>query len=382
MTERILTNARLVLADTVMDGTLVVSSDGTIAAIEAGRSGAPGALDLEGEFLIPGLVELHTDNLEKHVTPRPGVRWPAVSAVIAHDGQVAAAGITTVFDALALGDVSEKSDRLATLDDMATGIAEGQATGALRAEHFLHLRCEVSSADAIRRFEHFADWPLVRLVSVMDHTPGQRQFVHLSKYAEYYQAKFRMSDEQLAAFIADRRADQERWSAPNRRAIADGCRARGLALASHDDATTAHVAEASEDGCMLAEFPTTLEAAEECRRRDIAILGGAPNLLRGGSHSGNVSVGDLARRGLLDILSSDYAPVSLLQAAFALGREQGGEHGLPAAIATVTSTPAARAGLADRGALAPGLRADLVRVAERGGWPVVRGVWKAGERIA
>jgi len=215
----------------------------------------------------------------------------------------------------------------------------------------------------------------------MDHTPGQRQFRCIDAYRAYYQGKNGMSDEEFERFQAERVANAAEWSDRNRRALSERARARGLIVASHDDASAAHVEEAIRDGVTLAEFPTTVEAAEASRAAGMRILMGGPNLVRGGSHSGNVSVADLADRGALDILSSDYVPFSMLQGAFVLGERAGWY--LPRAIATVCSGPAAALGLADRGKLAEGLRADLVRVRRQGpdDVPLVREVWREGRRV-
>ena len=153
-----------------------------------------------------------------------------------------------------------------------------------------------------------------------------------------------------------------------------------MRLASHDDATQAHVAEAIEAGAVIAEFPTTQEAATAARAAGLSIVGGAPNVVRGRSHSGNASALEFARAGLLDILSSDYVPVALLHAAFKLAEEGG--MSLPDAVATVSANPAAAAGLVDRGIVKPGLRADLIRVGMSDGLPVALASWREGERIA
>src|SRR5690606_3283895 len=178
-------------------------------------------------------------------------------------------------------------------------------------------------------------------------------------------------------FCEERIAESEKNSAPNRRAIAALCRARGIILASHDDATGEHVAEAGVDGVKVAEFPTTIEAAQASTDAGMAVLMGAPNLVRGNSHSGNVSARDLAERGFLDILSSDYIPFSLLQAGFHLSKAVEGIS-LPEAIARVTRNPAEAVGLTDRGTIATGRRADLVRVRADDVTPVVRTVWREG----
>lgn len=378
MNELILKNAQLVLGDEVVSGHVSVR-DGLIADISAGDTALPGA-DLEGDFLVPGLVELHTDNLEKHVTPRPGVVWPMHSAVLAHDAQVAAAGITTVFDAIALGDVLPVSFRTENLTAMADGIEAAAAAGILRAEHFLHLRCEVCYPTLPDLLAELIDRPIVRFASIMDHTPGQRQFVSMEAYAGYYQVKYNLSDTEFAAFVEQRCNEQKLYAEKHRRFTVDACHSRVIPLASHDDATADHVVEAERDGLVIAEFPTTLAAAEASGVAGMGVMMGAPNLIRGGSHSGNVSARDLAARGLVDILSSDYVPASLLPAAFLMAEVVDGID-LPRAIRTVATDPAARVGLSDRGEIAIGKRADLVRVRNLPVGPVVRTVWREGDRV-
>lgn len=379
MSDMIFTNARVVTADQVVDGTVHVQS-GEITEVSDGRSNVPSASDIDGDYLLPGFVELHTDNLEKHFAPRPGVSWPQVPAVLAHDAQLAAAGITTVLDALSVGDLNENSGRLQNLTNMATAIADARDRDLLRADHFLHLRCEVSHGGMIELFEDYQDDVYVRLVSLMDHTPGQRQFTRLDKYAEYFQGKYGMSDDQLTRFMDEKRVNQERYSAPNRAAIVERCRERGIPMASHDDATPAHVDEALDNGVTVAEFPTTVEAATKAHDAGLKVLMGAPNIVLGGSHSGNVSAMDLGHAGVLDIVSSDYVPSSIIQGVFRLWRE-GAKKTLPDAVATVSKTPADIADLTDRGEIAAGKKADLIRVAIDGDTPVVVSVWREGIRV-
>ncbi len=378
MSQQVFRNALIVLPDEVVHGSLAVR-DGRIADIAHGAS-AQGE-DLGGDLLIPGLVELHTDHIEGHYLPRPKVRWNMMAALQAHDAQIAASGITTVFDALRVG---MDEDALLGSDDMlvmADTIVEASRQGRLRSDHYIHLRCEVSAPDVLKTFEGIAQGPLIRLVSLMDHAPGQRQFVDLETYRSYYQRKMNLDDDAFAAFCRRRVAESDAHSGPNRRFIADFCRAAGISVASHDDATLAHVQEGTALGVALAEFPTTVEAARASNAAGLRVLMGAPNIVRGGSHSGNVSAADLLQHGLLDILSSDYVPFSLLQAACAL--HQAGTLDLPAAIRLVSASPAAAARLDDRGAIAIGLRADLVRVRTTADHPpVVAGVWREGRRVA
>jgi alpha-D-ribose 1-methylphosphonate 5-triphosphate diphosphatase len=378
MSELVFSNARIVLADDVVLGSVQIR-DGQIAAVDSGpmRSGE----DLGGDYLIPGLVELHTDHLENHYRPRPGVFWNPMAALHAHDAQIAGSGITTVFDAVRIGSDVDLPDMLEHSERLVHAVRAGQAGGWLRAEHFIHLRCELPSHDVVAHFDALADHPSTRLASVMDHTPGQRQFRSLEDYKRFYEKQMGRSPEELQAYLDARLEEHRRYSAANRKAIVARARAQGLALASHDDATLAHVEEAEADGVAIAEFPTTLEAAAAAHDAGLAILMGAPNVVRGRSHSGNISATDLVAAGLLDILSSDYVPFALLQAVFLLPERVEGLD-LSAALATVTRNPARAAGLEDRGEIAPGKRADLVRVAAGMDLPVVRGVWREGHRVS
>jgi alpha-D-ribose 1-methylphosphonate 5-triphosphate diphosphatase len=380
MSEKIFKNARIVLADEVISGSVKLR-DGMIEAIDEGNSQLPSAEDFEGDLLIPGLIELHTDNLERHVMPRPGTLWPVDSAVMNHDREMVGAGITTVFDALAIGEVHKKSMRVKLLREMCDTIEAEKQANALKADHFLHLRCEVSHGGMMDLLEPLIDHDIVRLMSVMDHTPGQRQFVKMEKYAEYYQGKYGFSDEQLEIFIKERRADQEQYSTDNRQKVVDLAHERNIALASHDDATKEHVEEAVSEGLTIAEFPTTLEAAKASHEAGLAVLMGGPNIVRGHSHSGNISARDLADKGVLDIISSDYVPASLLFGAMVLEKNIE-EISLPDVIACVTRNPAKAAGFDDRGEILVGKRGDIVRVKETSNAPIVYNVWREGEKIA
>ncbi len=377
--ELIVTNARVVTRRESFVGT-VRAVDGIVVELARGRTDVSGAVDCGGDLLLPGLVELHTDVLEKHVAPRPGVTWPVTAAVLAYDAQLAAAGITTVLDSLAVGYLIDGGQRPRDPRPLIAAIRAAQDARMLRCDHYLHLRCEVGTESVLRDFEPFVADALLHLVSLMDHAPGQRQFVSVDKYREYNQGKYGFSDDQMDALIAERLEDHARYAERHRAAIIALCQKCGLRLASHDDATAAHAEEAAQAGSVIAEFPTTLEAALAARSWGLAIMAGAPNLVRGTSHSGNVSAAKLAAHGLVDILSSDYVPAAGIHGAWLLHAR----HGIPLheAIAAVTAVPAERVGLDDRGELLPGRRADLVRAAPLGEVPVIRAVWRDGERVA
>ncbi|MGO4565842.1 alpha-D-ribose 1-methylphosphonate 5-triphosphate diphosphatase [Rhizobium sp. 2YAF20] len=376
--ETVLSNARIILEDEIVSGS-VLMRDGKIADISEGKSTV--GEDVDGDYLLPGLVELHTDHLESHYSPRPGVRWNKTAAIQAHDAQIVTSGITTVFDCLRMGSDEDGGFERGEMRDMADAIQAAQREDRLRADHLIHLRCEVSSGNVLEHFEDFKQDPFVRLVSLMDHAPGQRQFQTMEQYIFYYQKKRGLSDEVFARFVAKRQEDSARYARPHRDAISKVCKERNITMASHDDATLDHVEEAIAYGVRLAEFPTSVDAAKASHGAGMSVLMGAPNIVRGKSHSGNIAARDLAEMGVLDVLSSDYVPLSLLHAPFIVADEVE-SISLPKAIAMVTATPARTVSLDDRGRIALGLRADLVRVRRDHGVPVTRSVWREGRRVA
>ena len=370
-------NAEVITADAVFRGGVTVA-DGRIVAISDGGAVPPGAIDLGGDYLGPGLVEIHTDNVEKQMVPRPGVIWPApLAAMLSHDAQMTAAGVTTVYDALSVGEYRDKAYRRDLLDSVMSSVALARAENLFRADHRVHLRCEIADVSVIELFRPYADDANVGMISVMDHTPGQRQWRDLKSFKTFQNSN--LSDAEFEAYVAERIAASNTNTTAVRRTVLDLWGGRGP-VASHDDTTEAHVAEAIADGIAISEFPTTMLAAEAAKAAGMTTVMGAPNVVRGGSHSGNVSALELASAGLLDALSSDYAPISLVHAVFALEAKAGLT--LPQAMATVSANPAAMLGLTDRGAIAVGLRADLVQMRKADDCAFVRRAWVEGERVS
>ena len=380
MGERIVfENARIVTSDDVIEGGLV-ADDGIIQEIlPKGRTPA-GAVDLDGDYLMPGLVELHTDNLERQFAPRPAVRWPPDAAMLAHDQQVTSAGITTVCDAVAVGFHDGKRERTEFLQRSIDALEHATAAGALKADHHLHLRCEVTSPYVVEMFEPLKNHPSLRVVSFMDHTPGQRQWHDLEKFRAFHRSGGRRTEAELDALIEKRLEEQQRYGEEHRKVLIGQIKGLNVTLASHDDTTVEHVKEAANIGMTISEFPTTKEAAAAAHQHGMTTIMGAPNVIIGGSHSGNVAALDLARSGHLDAMSSDYVPVSLLHAVFRLSQQT--DLTLAEATAKVSRNPAAMAGFDDRGEIAIGKRADLIRVRLVGETPSIMSVWRCGERVA
>src|SRR5215467_5649897 len=379
--QMIVRNARLVLADRVIDDGWLAIVDGVI--VEIGEARPPeGAESMDGDLLLPGLVELHTDHLESHYMPRPGVYWDPLAAVISYDAQLATCGITTVLDSLRVWREEGLDEIGGETGLLAATIACARDAHLLRADHFLHLRCEVPMPHVVDEASALIDRNDIRLLSLMDHTPGQRQFRDEAKLRAYYRGKTGGStDAELDVMFDKRREYAALHAVPNYSRLVEMAQARRLPLASHDDTTLDHVRQSIADGVALAEFPTTVEAAQALHEGAVKVLMGAPNLVRRGSHSGNVSTAELAHAGVLDILSSDYVPASMLIAALQLPGAVSGIT-LPAAFATVSRTPAAAVGLTDRGEIAVGKRADLLEIQVAETMPVIRSVWRAGRRVA
>jgi alpha-D-ribose 1-methylphosphonate 5-triphosphate diphosphatase len=380
LSETILTNAYVVGPDYVMRGTVVLR-DGLIAAVDEGTTAVKAALDFGGDYLIPGLIDIHADALERHIAPRLGViATDPLAALVAHDCQIASYGITTILNALAVGWFSPDDTTRRVLDKTLEVLPFAMDQGLLRAEHFLHIRCEIPAPDAIAGLEQVIRNDRVLLVSLMDHTPGQRQWKDVAAYRRAYGDK-NWTDAEFGEHLKKRRESRAAFAAQNRRAIICIANEHGYRLASHDDSNSEHVAEAVADRIRISEFPTSREAATAARHHGMKTVMGAPNAVRGASHAGNASTRRLAAERLVDGLASDFDPYSLVHAPFVLHYEEG----IPIAesIAMVTKNIAEMVGLsADRGAIDIGLRADVVRVRLANTVPVVRAVWRGGERVS
>ena len=379
MSESIFTNAKIILETEVIDGTVCVT-DGVIQSVDMGRSSLSSAIDVEGDYIAPGLIEMHTDNMEKHFVPRPGVFWPdPLAAAIAHDAQMAAAGVTTVYDSICAGAFSKEKDFRRTIFPAVMGaVANGMESGAFRIDHRIHIRCELTGDTVVDEITPWMDSPLLRLGSLMDHTPGQRQWRNLDDLKRYNVGSGEKTVEEHERDVVIRMEKGPVNCARNWPLVVEMFASRGIPIATHDDTTEEDVIAGVASGAVISEFPTTIEAAEAAHRYGLATIAGAPNVVRGGSHSGGVSAAALAHQSLLDGLSSDYVPASLMQAVLTLVRRDGIT--LPNAMSMVTWRVADMLHLTDRGRLEAGQRADLVRFRDADGTPIIKSVWHKGER--
>jgi alpha-D-ribose 1-methylphosphonate 5-triphosphate diphosphatase len=377
--ELILKNAMIVTPTEVVEGTVQICG-GVVAGIDRGPSSVSAALDFEGDYLIPGLIDIHTDNLERLLMPRKTVDWPVLAALVAHDSQVAAAGITTVLDALCVGTMGDGVRSFEKVKEAIALTDVGKRNRMFRSEHLLHLRAELTNEKTPGMFAQLHEHPDLVLVSLMDHTPGQRQYADMEKFIAMAMPDGKQFEEQFRKSLHEFQENQQKYSQRNRDELLAMVADRAIALASHDDTTVEHVEQSHAEGISISEFPTTRIAAEAARARGMHVVAGSPNLVLGRSHSGNVSAQELARCGLLDALASDYVPSSLLHGAFLLAETTAMP--LHEAILMVSLSPARMVGLDDRGSIETGKRADLVRVRKVQGLPLPLMVWRGGKRVA
>lgn len=376
MSKLYLTGARLVLADTVVEGGALLIEDGQIAAIEPdGVSGAP-EYRLDGHTLMPGMVDLHCDALEKEVEPRPNVHFPLDYAVAQADKRNAAAGITTVFHALSFahGELGVRNNRMAA--DIARHVHRYAPHGLV--DNRVHCRYEVTDATGLPVLLQLLEEDAMHLASVMDHTPGQGQFKDLAAYRDYISRTYGKSGAEAEAMARQKQAAAD-GALERVSTLIAAATGRGVRVASHDDDSPERVHTMAELGVTLSEFPINLETARAARECGSRTIFGAPNVLRGKSQSGSMRALDAVLANVADCLCADYAPGALLPSVMALPELAG--IGLPQAVRLVTANPARAAGLSDRGEIAVGLAADLIAFREVVGFPQVTHVWRQGRQV-
>lgn len=381
MTMGAVTNVRAIAGGRIVEGATVVWDDGLIVSVDSGGSAPRGAIDGRGSFCIPGLVDTHSDALEKEVNPRPATQFPLPFALRSFEGRCLAAGITTVFHGVRFQDNDAREASL----DMAVRLCEllddRRRSAEQPIDHRVLYRLDARSPEGLGVLESCLSTSRAGLVSIEDHTPGQGQFRDLSKLNRFYRADGpARTDDQARTIIEERIAARDGLLdhvGPNRARLAELARSGRIRLLAHDLVDDNEVTDAAALDASVAEFPVSEGAARAARAAGLLIVMGAPNVVRGGSHSGNAGAADLVGAGLCDGLASDYQPAAMLAAAFRLAIAD--VVSLPDAVALVTSGPARVGELSDRGRLETGLRADLALVTLDGGWPTVRHVVCDGE---
>ncbi|PLP98789.1 alpha-D-ribose 1-methylphosphonate 5-triphosphate diphosphatase [Cupriavidus pauculus] len=377
MSTTYLTHATLVLPDRVLHDSALLIADGQIAAIEPESAPAhANVIDLRGHTVMPGLIDVHCDAIEKEAEPRANVLFPLDFAVAQVDRRNAAAGITTPYHALSFASNQfgvRNNDTAATL---VRTVAEYRKHSLV--DNRIHCRYEVTDAAAVPVLEMLMAEGVVDLLSVMDHSPGQGQFKTLDAYLSYMMGNHGMSRDEAADAAAKKTAELDGATERVNRLVSKA-HALGVPTASHDDDSPQRIAAMHALGVRMSEFPINLETAQAAAAHALPTILGAPNVLRGKSQSGSMRAIDAIHARVGNILCSDYQPSTLIAAAFAAARLA--DLPLNEALALVSANPADACLLDDRGRLLPGKRADVIAVASVAGQPLVTHTWSAGRLV-
>lgn len=371
-----LTHARLVLTNEVLDDAALLIEDGVIEAINPDSTEADEIINLGGKLLMPGMIDLHCDALEKEVEPRPNVHFPLNFACAQADKRNAAAGITTVYHALSFAheELGVRNNHMAA--QIARAVQDWQPHGLV--DNRVHCRYEITDETGLPILKELVREQNIQLVSMMDHTPGQGQFKDIAAYRDYLTRTYKKTADDVAVIIAQKQ-EAATGAYGRMQELAEAAHGAGIVVASHDDDSPERIATMRSIGAAISEFPITLAAAQAAQSAGMATLFGAPNILRGASQSGSMKAIDAIHQGVANCLCADFAPSALLVAVIRIPHLS--DLDLADAIRLVTANPAKVGKLDDRGAIAVGKRADLVAVAEPGGLPQVSDVWVQGKRV-
>lgn len=372
----LLSHARVVLPNEILEDASVLLEDDCILAVCPENQRVDCEINLKHQYLMPGLVDLHCDALEKEVEPRPNVHFPLDFACAQADKRNAAAGVTTVYHALSFAkeELGVRNNEVAA--ELARAVHQWQPHGLV--DNRVHCRYEITDATALPILLQLLVEQSMHIVSMMDHTPGQGQFKNLNAYREFITRTYEKTDAEVDALVEQKMADAA-GAYQRMQNLAQAAHEHGIAVASHDDDSPQRVATMSSLGADISEFPITLDAARAAKQAGMATIFGAPNVLRGKSQSGSMKAVDAIIHGVADCLCADYAPATLIVAVFKISQHS--ELTLPQALQLASSNPARAAKLSDRGEIAAGKRADLITIAEPGGLPQVTDTWVAGQRV-
>lgn len=369
-----LTHARVVMPDDVLHDTCVLIDDGVISAIDPESSAGYEVIDLQGKWLMPGMIDLHCDALEKEVEPRPNVHFPLTFACAQADKRNAAAGITTVYHALSFAhdELGVRNNHFAA--QIARAVHDWYPHGLV--DNRVHCRYEITDETGLPILKELLAEQSMHLISMMDHTPGQGQFKDMAAYCDYLTRTYKKTADEVEV-IVERKAEAASGAYSRMVELAQAAHTAGISVASHDDDSAERVATMSSIGADISEFPISLEAAAAAKAAGMSTIFGAPNIIRGMSQSGSVRAIDAIYEGVADCLCADYAPATLIMAVMSIPGQS--DLDLPSTVRLVTLNPARAAKLDDRGSIEVGKRADLIAVGEPGGLPQVTDAWVHGK---
>jgi len=352
--KRVLTGGAIVPADIVIEHDYITE----VVAYGSYES----ANDLGSRLVVPGFVDLHSDAIEKEIEPRPGASFPIQSAMVDLDKKLAMSGITTMFHAIGFNDESLVGQRgTATAARMIRELHRYNKTD-LQVDNLVHARYEITSFNSIPEIKKLLAEGAIHLLSLMDHSPGQGQFVSLESWKKFHVPVYDMDEHEVDNVVKEK-INKRGSCLSYMEDICSYAKKLGVTLASHDDDSKEKIDLMQRLGITIAEFPLNVDTAAYARKRGMPTGMGAPNVVRGKSQSGNISARDLVGQDLCDFLCSDYHPCSMLQAVYTMHNEM--DIGLPEAFSLVTSAPARIGNLSDRGLIEVDYLADILVVEER-----------------
>ncbi len=349
---QVLTGDRFAPADIVISGSI-------ISSIEPYKS-INSAIDMGNMKIVPGFVDLHSDAIEKEVEPRPGARFPVKSAVMNLDKILSMSGITTMLHAIGFNDEELTRNRRGT-EKSAELINEIYVSNKqfLKIDNFIHARFEITSRSSLDTVKKLIKEHKINLLSIMDHSPGQGQFKTLESWKKYHLSAYSFDTKYIDEYI------EKKLSADKTGIVEDLVKfaiSYNIPVLSHDDDCKEKLNTLKNLGITFSEFPLSVEVAEYAKQLNISTGMGAPNVVRGGSQSGNIAAKELISKNLCDYLCSDYHPSSMLLAPYKLKEEL--HIPLEQGFQLVSTTPARLVGLIDRGIIAIGKKADIIVIDE------------------
>ncbi len=384
MNKLCLTNARIILEDTILENGSLIIENGIISAVnpeplnqkhvvDDGSAEPIDVIDLQGQILMPGMIDLHCDALEKEVEPRPNVHFPLDFACAQADKRNASAGITTVYHSLSFAneELGVRNNQFAA--EIARAVHQWSPHGLV--DNRVHCRYEITDETGVPILKELLEEGSTHLISMMDHTPGQGQFKNMAAYRDYLTRTYKKTADEVDT-IVEKKIEAASGAFDRMQELAEAAHAAGISVASHDDDSAERVATMHSIGADISEFPITLEAAQAAKEVGMSTIFGAPNILRGKSQSGSMKAIEAIHEGVADCLCADYTPAALIVAV--MRDPELSDLDLPSAVRLVTTNPAKAAKLDDRGKIAVGKRADLIAVGEPGGLPQVTDVWVNG----
>ena len=383
----LITNGRIVTEEAVLEGyDLLIRRDRVAGLVRTGELDPPdGAevLDANGGYVAPGFIDLHSDYIEHMAAPRPTSLIDFELSLRETEKELIAHGITTMFHSLSLhksfGYAYKPIREPENVHRLIHYISQMHHKKHL-VRHRFHARLEIDNFGALEVLDAYIREKKVQLLSFMDHTPGQGQYRDLEVFRKTVKGYDNMSDEDIDRLI-DRHRTKEKITLDGLKAIADLAREHHITVASHDDDSVEKLELVRSLGARISEFPITLEIARKAKEMGMYTVAGAPNVLLGGSHSGNLSAAEAIRHRCIDILCSDYYPSSMLHAVFKLHRECGMD--LAEMFRLVTINPARAVNMDDElGSIREGKKADLIVIENiESDFPVITAVFVDGKLI-